>query len=177
MLVSRTNLIVAAITLAGLFASPGVSAQAVDVNGLSVTIPTIKSGPPMDGTISSPVWQEAAKVHLSYDRQTHAAGAEDTIAYLLTDGVSLYVAFDAKQTRTPIVANQHSNNTGVDTDDEVKVALWPGGPSGFNYQFISTPLGTRYNIPRRICHTNQHGTRPARSHRTSGLLRCAFRFR
>ena len=134
----------AALALVACFSNLGGTAQAAGIESLKLTIPTIHGAPPVDGTLSWTVWQQAAKVHLSYDRLTHSPSAEDTIAYLLTDGVSLYVGFDAKQPRTPIVASQRSNNTGVDTDDEVKVSLWPGGPSGFNYQFISTPLGTRY---------------------------------
>ncbi|GAC1652169.1 MAG: hypothetical protein NVS9B12_01290 [Vulcanimicrobiaceae bacterium] len=122
----------------------GFGAAAAAPSDLTVVIPTVALAPPVDGTLSSPLWEKAAKVHLSYDRQTHAPGAEDTVAYLITDGAALYVAFDSKQTRTPILANQHTNNAGVDTDDEVKVSLWPGGASGFTYQFIATPLGTRY---------------------------------
>ena len=56
----------------------------------------------------------------------------------------MYVAFDATQTRTPIVMNQRTNNVGVDTDDEVKISLWPGGRNGVNYQFIATPAAVKY---------------------------------
>jgi len=122
------------------------AAAAEENAALSITIPTVASPPPVDGTLNSPVWQQGAKVTLGYDRQTHGAAAETTTAYLLTDGKALYVAFEAQQTRTPIVATQHTNNVGVDTDDEVKINLWPGGASGLSYQFISTPLGTRYQV-------------------------------
>ena len=118
------------------------SAQAQEA--LKITVPTVAVPPRVDGTLSDPIWQQGAKVQLTYDRLTHAPAAEPTTAYILTDGKSIYIAYDAKQTRTPIVANQHNNNTGVDTDDEVKVALWPGGKNGISYAFISTPIGTRY---------------------------------
>ncbi|HZZ66324.1 MAG TPA: hypothetical protein VFE17_12535 [Candidatus Baltobacteraceae bacterium] len=124
--------------------SPTKAVDAQDVQGLK--IPTVNTPPALTGDLSSPVWKQATVVKLGYDRQTHAAAAEPTTAYLLTDGKALYVAFDSVQTRTAIVANQRTNNVGVDTDDEVKVALWPGGRSGFNYQFISTPIGTRYQV-------------------------------
>lgn len=121
-------------------------ALAVQTNDGALTIPTVSSPPPLVADFSSAVWQQAATATLGYDRQTHAAAAEQTKAYVLTDGKALYVGFDAHQTRTPIVAAQRTNNVGVDTDDEVKIALWPGGRSGFNYQFISTPVGTRYQV-------------------------------
>lgn len=111
---------------------------------LSIAIPTVTGAPALDGTLGDPLWQKAAKVQLGYDRFVHGKSAEPTTAYLLTDGKSLYVAFDAAQTRATIVANQRNNNTGVDTDDEVKVALWPSGKNGIQYYFIATPIGTRY---------------------------------
>ncbi len=134
---------IALMALTGLAAVPAIAAE---VTAGALTIPTVASPPPMVADLSSPVWQQAATVTLGYDRQTHAAAAEQTKAYILTDGKALYVGFEAHQTRTPIVASQRTNNVGVDTDDEVKIALWPGGRSGFNYQFISTPIGTRYQV-------------------------------
>lgn len=134
------------IALSALAALNAVPAAAVETADGALTIATVSSPPPMSADLSSPVWQQATKVSLGYDRQTHRPSAEQTQAYVLTDGKSLYVGFDAHQTRTSIVANQRTNNVGVDTDDEVKIALWPGGRSGFNYQFISTPIGTRYQV-------------------------------
>ena len=135
------------VALALAIAAPAPAVRAVDAQDpVNLKIPTVAAPPALTGDLSSPVWKQAAVVKLGYDRQTHAAAAEQTTAYLLTDGKALYVAFDAVQNRTPIVANQRTNNVGVDTDDEVKIALWPGGRSGFNYQFISTPIGTRYQV-------------------------------
>ncbi|MDQ2817103.1 MAG: hypothetical protein M3T49_02670, partial [Candidatus Eremiobacteraeota bacterium] len=117
---------------------------AVQAQSGSLHVPIVASAPAVDGTLGSPVWQQALTVHLGYDRRTRGPTVEDTTVRLLSDGKALYVAFQAIQTRTPVVSNQRSNMVGVDTDDEVKVALWPGGSHGFSYQFIATPLGTRY---------------------------------
>lgn len=133
------------IALTALIALWAAPAQAAEAAG-DLTIPTVASPPALVPDLSAPVWQQAATVTLGYDRQTHGSSAELTKAYILTDGKALYVGFDAKQPRTPIVANQRTNNVGADTDDEVKIALWPGGRSGFNYQFVSTPIGTRYQV-------------------------------
>ncbi|MBV8689074.1 MAG: hypothetical protein JOZ59_03100, partial [Candidatus Eremiobacteraeota bacterium] len=119
-------------------------AASADEAAVSMTIPHVSSPPPLDGTLTSPIWQQGAKITLAYDRQTRGPSQEPTTAYLLTDGKNLYVGFDAVQTRTPILTSQHTNMNGVDTDDEVKISLWPAGTHGNNYQFISTPLGTRY---------------------------------
>jgi len=126
--------------------APAAAGAAEENAPTALSIPTVASPPPIDGTLNSPVWQKGAKVTLGYDRQTHGASGETTTAYILTDGKALYVGFEAQQTRTSIVATQRTNNVGVDTDDEVKINLWPGGKNGLSYQFISTPLGTRYQV-------------------------------
>lgn len=107
-------------------------------------VPVVATAPPLDGTLTSAAWKQAATAQLTYDLHSHAPAQEPTTVYLLSDGKALYVGFDAKEIRTPIMANQHTNNVGQDTDDEVQVNLWPGGSTGFAYQFISTPSGTHY---------------------------------
>jgi hypothetical protein len=109
-----------------------------------IAIPRVAKAPALDGTLADPAWQQGAKVQLGYDGHTHSEAAEPTTAYLLTDGTSLFIGFDATQTRTPIVTTQRTNGVGQDADDEVVIALWPNGSAGFTYDFISTPLGTRY---------------------------------
>ena len=120
------------------------SAASSPEDALRIDVPTVAVAPKIDGTLGDAAWQGAAKVELRYDRLVHGAATEPTTVYILTDGKALYFAFDATQTKAPVITNQRSNNVGVDTDDEVKIALWPGGKSGVLYQFISTPTGTRY---------------------------------
>jgi hypothetical protein len=136
----RSLLFLIALTSLSAWAVPAPAATAT----LSVDMPTVATAPALKPDLSDPVWQKAVKVQLGFDRLIHGAAAEATTAYLLTDGKSMFVAFDATQTRTPIVMNQRTNNVGVDTDDEVKVSLWPGGRNGINYQFIATPAAVKY---------------------------------
>ena len=122
----------------------GVPGQARAVSSpLRVVVPSVTTSPPIDGSIG-PQWKPAAAVALNYDRTTHSQAPEPTRALVMTDGKSLFVAFDAVQTRSPIRTQQKTNNVGLDTDDEVSVVLWPGGAGGFSYQFIATAAGTRY---------------------------------
>ncbi len=137
----RTSLIVIAFC-ASLGLVTGSLRAAVAVDG--ITVPRVSAAPPIDGSLADPAWQAAAKVDLSFDNTSRNAVAEPTVVYLLTDGTYLYVGFDATQKRTPIVADQNTNGVGQDADDEVAVSLWPGGATGFNYQFLATPRGTRY---------------------------------
>lgn len=109
----------------------------------SIAIPTASTPPRIDGTLNDPVWKQGAVAHLAYSLRDHAAAKEATTDYLLTDGTNLYVGIEARQS-VPVRAQQHTNDVGQDTDDEVQIDLWPNGPSGFRYMFISTAIGTHY---------------------------------
>lgn len=111
----------------------------------SVTIPRVQQPPPIDGTLAAPAWKSAAVVRLGYDLRAHKPAADETSDYLLSDGTYLYVGVHATQ-RTPVRALQHTDDVGVDTDDEVQVDLWPNGTAGFRYIFIATALGTHYQF-------------------------------
>jgi hypothetical protein len=102
------------------------------------------------GTFAVPSATPPAHVTLAWDVD-HARPAQDkTDVYLWSDGKFLYVQFDAAQS-TPIIATQHADDTvtggsniggGIAwSDDAVWVDLWPKGPSGFQYQFESNPIG------------------------------------
>lgn len=110
----------------------------------SIQVPVVKEAPPVDGSLSAAVWQQASTAMLTYDLHSRSEAGEPTKVFLLSDGTALYVGFDVTQTKAAILANQTTNNVGQDTDDEVQVNLWPGGTNSVAYQFIATARGTRY---------------------------------
>jgi len=130
------------ILVAAFIAVTTARAGAVSVRP-QLAIPHVAKGPAIDGTLVDEAWKTAKRVPLAWDLRHKAAPAQATDVYVLSDDQALYVAFDAKQT-AEIVANQHTDDVGFDTDDEVQVDLWPGGPLGFRYLFTATPLGTHY---------------------------------
>src|SRR5215472_14479008 len=132
-----------AIACGALGSGPAKAASVETLHLDSIAIPSTTTAPPVDGSLDSPVWKAAAVAHLGYDLRDHAAAAQTTTLYLITDGPFLYVGIDARQT-APIRATEHTNGVGLDTDDEFQVDLWPNGPSGFRYKFTSTPIGTHY---------------------------------
>jgi hypothetical protein len=111
------------------------------------TIPSVSaSAPPkIDGTLDDPAWKNAAHVQLEWDFTFRRPAAEATDAYLLLDQKYLYVAFVAKQTE-PIVATQHSNDQPLGADDVFRIYLWPAGDQGFEYGFVTNPVGARYQF-------------------------------
>ncbi len=108
-----------------------------------LAIPHVAKGPAIDGTLADEAWKSAKHLTLASTCGTRPRPRSPTDVYVVGDDQALYVAFDAKQT-AEIVANQHTDDVGFDTDDEVQVDLWPGGPQGFRYLFTATPLGTHY---------------------------------
>jgi len=127
------------------FVAGASAATTLAAPGATIAIPKIAQGPFIDGALSNPAWQKAVKVTYAYDLRLHKETSNITTALLMTDGKFLYVGFDAEQDG-PVTAAQHTNNVGLDTDDEVQIDLWAGGSNGFRYLFISTPLGTHYQF-------------------------------
>ena len=134
--------------LAGAFLSTTAAAFAGDsIAAVAIAPASAPAAPPViDGSIDAQAWKNATVIPLKYDGKQHTVAAEPTTAMVMADDKFIYVAFTATQTRTPISTSQRTNNVGVDLDDEVKVALWPNATQGFSYQFISTPIGTKYQV-------------------------------
>jgi hypothetical protein len=101
------------------------------------------SPPPIDGNADAPVWKTGTHISLGWDLRLEGPAKDQTDVYLLDDARYLYVAFIAEQ-HGDILATQHTDDVGFDTDDEVQIDLWPGGDHGFQYLFTATPLGTHY---------------------------------
>lgn len=111
----------------------------------TLEVPRTATPPAIDGTLADPVWKNAAVARLDYDLRAHQPATEETTAYLIADASYLYVGVRAKQS-TPVRATQHTNDVGLDTNDEFQIDLWPNGTRGFRYKFTSTPIGTHYEF-------------------------------
>ncbi len=119
-----------------------LAAQAA-TNAIPLAIPTLQSPPPLEPSADPARWKDAAVASLPWDVQHQKAASEPTTARLATDGTHIYVRFDVTQ-HEALMAQQHTNDVGDGTDDEVWIDLWPNGNSGFYYQFAATSNGTHY---------------------------------
>ncbi|HVA29203.1 MAG TPA: hypothetical protein VNF68_13555, partial [Candidatus Baltobacteraceae bacterium] len=122
-------------------AGPLLAADRPTVGTLS--IPRLAAPPPLDPRAPATAWQGTAPVPMSWDVTHQRPASERASALIGTDGGSLYVRFDIKQ-REGLLAQQHVNDVGDGTDDEVWIDLWPNGPAGFFYQFAATSNGTHF---------------------------------
>lgn len=107
----------------------------------SISVAHANADPKVDGTLDDPAWQQATHVTLDWDYQFRRPAEEKTDAYILADSHYVYVAMVAEQ-KEPITATIHTNDVAVGADDVVRVYFWPGGDHGFEYFFVSTPIGT-----------------------------------
>ncbi len=136
----RSVLVCAAIVTLAAFPEPAVAVVAT--LGTTV-IPAVTSPPPLDPHSPPSAWAAIPSEALTWDVQHAAKSTEPATAQVATDGANVYVRFDVRQRET-LLAQQHNNNVGDGTDDEVWIDLWPGGNSGFFYQFAATANGTHF---------------------------------
>jgi hypothetical protein len=117
-------------------------AQATSTIG-TMAIPKLTAAPPLDPHATLDAWKGAAPIAFPWDVTHQRPASEPSSALIGTDGSYLYLRFDVKQ-REGLLAQQHANNIGDGTDDEVWIDLWPSGKDGFFYQFAATSNGTHY---------------------------------
>jgi Domain of unknown function (DUF5916) len=128
---------------AAVFLLPGTGLAASGSTIGTIHIPTVKPPPPLDPRAPVSDWKGAQAVALPWDVTHQRPASEPSSALISTDDQFLYVRFDVKQ-REGLLAQQHTNNVGDGTDDEVWIDLWPSGPNGFFYQFAATSNGTHF---------------------------------
>jgi hypothetical protein len=136
----RSSCLALALTAA---ACPFALAQSAAATPAVLAIPTVPSSPPLDPKADPAGWKDAASVPLPWDVQHQKPASEPATARIATDGTNIYVRFDVRQ-REALLAQQHTNDVGDGTDDEVWIDLWPNGNSGFYYQFAANSNGTRW---------------------------------
>ena len=111
----------------------------------ALAVPVASTPPSLTAPLTAAAWKQAAKASLDWSLTGHVRAKDATTVYVLSDTTYLYVGFDARQNGA-VVATQHTNDVGLGTDDDVSVYLWPGGSTGFSYQFTSNPIGTHYQF-------------------------------
>ncbi|HZO87932.1 MAG TPA: carbohydrate binding family 9 domain-containing protein [Chthonomonadaceae bacterium] len=140
------------LSLAGLLALalPTLAQPTQDVSAHrplpAVRMPAEAKPPTIDGDLSDPVWQRAAKAGTFYDPQTDKPAPDQTEAYLLYDKDYIYAAFRCHDSRpNEIAARETVRDAELNNDDNVQLILDPF--LTYKWEDYSTftvnPLGTR----------------------------------
>ncbi|HEY8320925.1 MAG TPA: DUF5916 domain-containing protein [Candidatus Baltobacteraceae bacterium] len=99
------------------------------------------TAPPLDASLTDPIWQTALKLDGFYDYTAKAPARLVTTAYVLYDAKNLYVGVKVQQAGVAITATQNVDHAGVATDDHISVNLDTAGNGTRVYQFRANPKG------------------------------------
>ncbi len=132
--------------LAALFLCVNASASAAVTMDTSVPAVQAPHPLPLDPGLSDPAWKAGAMpVPGGFQcLTTRSRAIHPTTVWMLYDAHNLYVAFQAEQAGTPIVATQTTNDVGFGIDDFVGVGVDTSGVGSQSYYFETTPRGIRY---------------------------------
>lgn len=109
----------------------------------AVSTPAGVKPPVVDGDLSDPVWQRAARAIIFYDPRTGKPVPEQTEAYMTYDREHIYVAFHCHDSQPDtIVARESVPNAELDNDDHVRIDIDPFLTYKFN-DFTSFSVNAR----------------------------------
>lgn len=131
------------VALTALLFCPALASAAEQSTIATLNVPVSTDPPSLNPRDDLATWKTATTVTLPWDVQHQHPATETSTARIVSDDKTLYLRFDVKQ-REGLMAQQHTNNVGDGTDDEVWIDLWPNGSNGFFYQFAATSNGTHF---------------------------------
>ena len=119
-------------------------ALALDGDALT-NIPRTAISPEIDGNLDDAVWQEAAQIELDWQLGpvSNVPAKERTTAYLIEDGRTLYVAFDAKDSAPENIRAHLRKRDAIFNDDYVGLGIDTTGDAQRGFQFFSNPIGAQ----------------------------------
>jgi len=104
----------------------------------------VSESPTVDGDISDSAWQRPPDCTEFFHRETGAAAAEKTSAWVCYDSKFIYVAFRCEESKPDSIrAAQKKRGGGLDRDDYVRVDIDPWHTHLFMYTFKVNARGTQ----------------------------------
>lgn len=107
----------------------------------SITAVKAQAAPPLDASLSSPVWSKALKAAMTENFTNRQPVQSQSAMYLLYDDKYLYAGFHVQQSGIPITATQTVDHAGVMADDHVTLELDTSGNGSRVYTFRASPRG------------------------------------
>ena len=134
---------IAALACAIAIVATAARASAYPQVKVPLAVPQSKE-PSLDPNAPASEWVQATSLALSWDDVRSRPASEPAKAWILTDGRVRSTCASTHRSASRSSAQQHTNDVGQGSDDEVWIDLWPNGLSGYFYQFYATPNGTHY---------------------------------
>ncbi|MGB5512401.1 MAG: DUF5916 domain-containing protein, partial [Woeseiaceae bacterium] len=131
---------------------PWLTAHANPVSLASTDLPVT-----IDGVLDEAAWQDATaiKVNIETEPGENIPARVETVAYVLENGVSLYVAFDARDPRPAAIRAYLQDRDSAWNDDFVGIVIDTYNDERRAFEFFVNPLGVQMDLTNDDVNKNE----------------------
>ena len=111
----------------------------------------------IDGVMDEDVWQHATQIKIDTETQPgeNTPARVETVAYLVEDGATLYIAFDARDPEPGKIRAYLQDRDSAWNDDFVGVVLDTYNDERRAFEFFSNPLGIQMDLTNDDVNQNE----------------------
>ena len=145
----RSDICALVLLCAGL---PWLTAHANPVSLASTDLPVT-----IDGVLDEAAWQDATpiKVNIETEPGENIPARVETVAYVIENGVSLYVAFDARDPHPEAIRAYLQDRDSAWNDDFVGIVLDTYNDERRAFEFFVNPLGVQMDLTNDDVNKNE----------------------
>lgn len=111
-------------------------------------LPRVNGKVIIDGNLDDEIWRDALQVDVSYETNPgeNTPAKVKTVAYLMEDGINLYIAFDARDPDPAAIRAFLRDRDSAYNDDFVGVVIDSFNDERRAFEFFSNPLGAQMDL-------------------------------
>jgi hypothetical protein len=111
-------------------------------------LPRISGAVKIDGSLDDLAWRKALKIDVNIETNPgeNVPAKVKTVAYLMEDGVNLYIAFDARDPNPKAIRAFLRDRDSAYNDDFVGVVIDSYNDERRAFEFFSNPLGVQMDL-------------------------------
>ena len=111
-------------------------------------LPRISGAVKIDGSLDDLAWRKALKIDVNIETNPgeNVPAKVKTVAYLMEDGVNLYIAFDARDPNPKAIRAFLRDRDSAYNDDFVGVVIDSYNDERRAFEFFSNPLGAQMDL-------------------------------
>ncbi len=120
-------------------------------------IPRVSTVPTIDGAIQRDEWQQATKVELKFETNPgeNTEAKVKTTAYIMEDGETIYVAFDARDPNPEQIKAYFRDRDDIFQDDFVGIIVDTFNAERRGFEFFVNALGAQGDLTRDDTQNNE----------------------
>ena len=111
----------------------------------------------IDGVMDEPAWSDAIAIPVNIETRPgeNTPAPVDTVAYIIEDGQSLYVAFDARDPEPHLIRAFLRDRDSAWNDDFVGIVIDTYGDERRAFEFFVNPLGVQMDLTNDDVNKNE----------------------